>query len=182
MTALPAAYAWLVPLMAKPRMIVEALALYGTHETPGATDNPVIMAWAKEVGVAYTSDSETPWCGLFMAVVAKRAGKAVVDSPLWALNWAKFGAPSPEPSLGDVLVFKRHPTPQTVAGHVGLYVADDVTHFHVLGGNTADSVSITRIAKDRLVACRRPIWTTAQPYGVRPHRVAATGAVSTNEA
>jgi len=35
-------------------------------------------------------------------------------------------------------------------GHVGFYAGEDATHYHVLGGNQSDSISITRIRKTRL--------------------------------
>ncbi len=115
---LPSRYAWLAREPG-PKMIVEALKLFGTMEKPGAANNPTIVAWAKEVGgeVAdvYKADS-IPWCGLFMAVVAKRAGKEPPKHPLWALSWSAFGAKAPAPALGDVLVFVR-----SGGGHVGLY-------------------------------------------------------------
>jgi uncharacterized protein (TIGR02594 family) len=160
-------------------MIVEALKLFGTMEKPGAANNPTIVAWAQEVGgeVAdvYKADS-IPWCGLFMAVVAKRAGKEPPKHPLWALSWSVFGARSSAPALGDVLVFTR-----SGGGHVGLYVGEDASAFHVLGGNQSDSVCITRIAKARLYAARRPLYRV-EPANVRPIRLEATGALSLNEA
>jgi uncharacterized protein (TIGR02594 family) len=158
-------------------MLVEALALYGTLEAPGAKDNPVILAWAREVGLGknYSHDS-IPWCGLFMAVVAKRAGKPVVDSPLWALSWADFGKASPKAALGDVLTFKR-----SGGGHVGLYVGEDASAYHILGGNQSDSVSIARIARSRLYRARRPAYKV-QPDNVRKVLLAAGGALSRNEA
>lgn len=89
--ALPVAYAWLRDELG-PKMITEALKLFGTLEAPGARDNPTILAWAKEVGQGdvYVHDS-IAWCGLFMAVVAKRAGKPIPDKPLWALSWGEWG-------------------------------------------------------------------------------------------
>ncbi|BCM83732.1 hypothetical protein [Methylobacterium indicum] len=65
MGKLPAAYAWLAAETA-PRVLVEALALFETKETPGAASNPAILAWAKEVGVGrdYVNDG-IAWCGLF---------------------------------------------------------------------------------------------------------------------
>lgn len=177
MTPLPKAYAWLQAVDDKPRMVEQALALYGTLEAPGAADNPVILSWAAEVGVRgqYSHDS-IPWCGLFLALVAKRAGKDIPETPLWALSWAAWASPSPEAALGDVLVFKRQG-----GGHVGLYVGEDEEAFHVLGGNTADAVGITRISRARLVRARRPLYHV-QPAGVRPFHLAATGLLSTNEA
>ena len=82
---LPPAYAWLDTFAALPLMISHALALLGVIERPGAANNPVILGWAAELGTDfarhYCADA-TPWCGLFMAVVAKRAGKPVSASPL----------------------------------------------------------------------------------------------------
>lgn len=175
-SALPARYAWL-DKEPGPKMLVEALKLYGTLEAPGARDNPVILAWAAEVGLAKTySHDSIPWCGLFMAVVAKRAGKSIPDSPLWALSWAEFGAPAKTPMLGDVLTFKRNG-----GGHVALYVGEDAGAYHCLGGNQSDSVCITRIAKARLFRARRPIHSV-QPANVRKVILAARGELSTNEA
>jgi uncharacterized protein (TIGR02594 family) len=177
MSGLPALYAWLAREHG-PRMLVEALALYGTRESPGAANNPAIMAWAAECGIkGYTADS-IPWCGLGMAVAAKRAvwDHAPGGNPLWALNWAKWGAPADVPSLGDVLVFVR-----PSGGHVGLYVGEDTRAYHVLGANQGDAVSIVRIAKSRLRAARRAPWKVMQPGNVRPVQLAANGKVSQNE-
>jgi hypothetical protein len=75
-----------------PKMLKEALALFGTHEIVGKGDNQIILDWAKEVGLSkqYSND-DIPLCGLFIAVLAKRAGKALpTANPLWALNWGKL--------------------------------------------------------------------------------------------
>jgi len=178
MTRLPPAYRWLDEVRPLPRMVEAARQLYGTLEAPGPADNPVILEWAREAGLsmAYSSDA-VPWCGLFMALVARRAGKAAPAKPLWARSWSRFGIASPVAALGDVLVFAR----PKGGGHVGLYVGEDETAFHVLGGNQSDAVSITRIAKTRCIAVRRPIYRV-QPASVAPVHLAATGAISTNEA
>lgn len=175
--ALPAQYAWLSKETG-PKMLVEALKLFGTLEAPGARDNPVIIAWASEIGLAKTySHDSIPWCGLFMGVIAKRAGKDVVDSPLWALSWADFGKPAgSSPMLGDVLTFKRDG-----GGHVALYIGEDASAYHCLGGNQSDKVCITRIAKSRLYKARRPLYNV-QPSNVRKVVLASTGKLSTNEA
>ena len=185
MADLPRDYQWIDAIEDKPRLISEALALYGVTEAPGARDNPVIMAWAHEIGgdvaATYLHDA-TPWCGLFMAVIANRAGKPVPTNPLWALNWKNFGQSAGQASFGDVLVFTRQG-----GGHVGLYIGEDNGDtdrrpaYHVLGGNTADAVSIRPILKSRLYAARRPIWQTAQPKSVKPIVFGAAGALSTNE-
>lgn len=177
MTQLLPAYRWLHDVGPLPRMVVEALKLYGTIETPGQVNNATILAWAKETGLqrVYTADS-IPWCGLFMAVVAQRAGKALVSSPLWALSWSKFGIAGGQPRLGDILTFKRNG-----GGHVGLYIGEDSTCYHVLGGNQSDAVTITRIRKERLHAVRR-YYAVGMPASAKPYVLASTGTVSENEA
>ena len=173
---LPKAYQWLQQEPA-PRHLLKAVELYGTTETVGRMNNPVIMGWAKEVGLenVYTADS-IPWCGLYTAVVMHRANRPVVKDPLWALNWNKFGVQVSSPMLGDVLTFSRNG-----GGHVGIYVGEDATAFHVLGGNQGDKVSIVRIAKNRLSQARRPEYIS-QPVNIRKITLAASGSLSTNEA
>lgn len=177
---IPSKYAWLAQVNGLPKIIREGLALYDVTEKPGAVNEPQIIAWAQEIGgdvaQVYKADS-IPWCGLFAGVVCQRAGKQIPRNPLWALSWSAFGVPVDQPMLGDVLVFKRDG-----GGHVGFYVAEDATAYHVLGGNQGDRVSIARIAKSRLYAARRPVWAIAPPLGRLPYVVAFSGALSTNEA
>lgn len=178
-SALPPAYRWLAGLDPLPRMVREGLALLGIAEAPGSANAAPILAWAAELGGAVARDyraDATPWCGLFMAIVAERAGKPLPQSPLWALAWAQFGRPAARPALGDVLVFRRHG-----GGHVGLYLAEDETAFHVLGGNQGDRVSVARIARSRLLEARRPPYR-AMPASVAPCVVDEGGALSRDEA
>jgi len=177
---LPRPYRFLGTLDPLPRMVEEALKLFGTREQPGPGDNPVIMQWAKDLGdpsvrKVYTADA-VPWCGLFMAIVARRAGKAPVNGPLWALNWGRFGKEVGQPMLGDVLTFVR---PQ--GGHVALYVGESAASYHVLGGNQSDRVCFAEIAKTRLRAARRPDYAV-QPATVKPYILGSDGVLSTDEA
>ena len=116
---LPLSYQWLTQ-EPSPRHLLKALELYGITEVVGEKDNPVILEWAKELGLekVYTEDS-IPWCALFVSIIMKRAGREPVEKPLWALNWANFGVKVGKPMLGDILVFKRNG-----GGHVGIYVGD----------------------------------------------------------
>ncbi len=84
--ALPKDYAWLLKEGA-PKMLVEALKIYGIVEIPGKKSTQSIMDWAKEVNCAdvYTND-DIPWCGLFMWVVAKRAANNATCA-LNVLGW-----------------------------------------------------------------------------------------------
>lgn len=162
-----------------PPLIREAVKLLGTVETPGADNNPTIMAWAKELGGweqdYYKADS-IPWCGLFMAVVAKRAGRKPPKNWLAALSWAAFEAPVKQAALGDVLVFQRKG-----GGHVGVYVGEDTLHYYVLGGNQTDAVNVTKIPRARLYSIQRPEYQPT-PASVKPYTIGANSiAVSKTE-
>lgn len=177
MVALPKQYVWLRNEPG-PRLLTEGIKTFGTVEVPGPNDNPAILAWAKRVGLdkVYKDDS-TAWCGLWMAYTALQAGWDIPVNPLWARNWAEWGRAAQEHAmLGDILVFTRGN-----AGHVGVYVGEDSTTYHVLGGNQLDRVMIRRIAKNRLLAARRCPWRVNQPGNVRRVILAASGAISTNE-
>jgi hypothetical protein len=41
-------------------------------------------------------------------------------------------------------------------GHVAFYAGEDETHYHVLGGNQSQTVSVTRITKQRFIDSRWP--------------------------
>lgn len=179
MGKLPSKYAWLAKETG-PKTLVEALRHYGVIETPGGANNPEIMRWAKEVGAGgyYGADS-IPWCGLFHAVVTKRAGYAPAYDPLAAKNWANYGNPVPkgEEMLGDTLVFVR-----PGGNHVARYIGENATQFLCLGGNQSDKVSFAWIAKDRLTACRRDPFKIGQPANIRKIWLNDSGEPSTNEA
>lgn len=183
MIGIPAKYSFLSTVGVLPRTILHGLSLLGTNEVPGRGSSAVIEAWRDELNAARPGligdgfpDDSVPWCGLFAAIVAHRAGKVVPAQPLWARNWAKFGMAAPSAALGDVLVFVRDG-----GGHVAFYIAEDSNNYHVLGGNQSDSVTITRIGKDRCVARRRPEMKI-RPRSVQDYHVLASGAISTNEA
>lgn len=173
---LPEQFSWLRDETG-PKVLLAALSDYGIKEVPGAASNPQILGWAKELGLEkqYTNDG-IAWCALTVAHWVHQAGYEPVAQPLWALNWSSWGTAADKPSLGDVLVFRRK-TATGFAGHVGLYVGEDASHFYVLGGNQGDKVCIEPVLKTRLVAARRSPFRVAQPTNVRPIRFSATGAL-----
>ena len=156
---LPLKYAWLASEPA-PRLLLEALKLYGTREVPGPKHSPTILGWLKKLAFGWIKDDETPWCGTSLAYAATEAGVAVrhpeMPRAFWWLNW---GTPVTVPMLGDVLVF--------TISHVGLYVGEDATHYHVLGGNQGNEYNIVRFPKPWLKGARRTPWKSAQPLSVR---------------
>jgi uncharacterized protein (TIGR02594 family) len=164
-----------------PQILVKALELIGTKEIIGTIHSDVIMGWAKDLKIdkIYTSD-EIAWCGLFIAIVCKKAGVEAGITPkeaLWALNWNKFGTKQTNAMLGDILTFKRNG-----GGHVGIYVGEDKTCYHVLGGNQSNMVCITRIEKTRCAGIRRTAWRIAQPENVKEVLLTESGFISKNEA
>lgn len=160
-----------------PKVITEGMKYLNVSEIKGPASNEVIMKWATGLGLekVYTND-DIAWCGLFVAHVIKNTGRDPVKDPLWARNWVKFGVASPQPSLGDILVFARNG-----GGHVGFYVAEDKSAYHVLGGNQGNKVSIVRIEKNRLLQARRPLYNSI-PTTAKPYLVSAKGTLSTDEA
>lgn len=165
-----------------PQILVKALELIGTKEIIGHIHNDIIMSWARDLNIEkiYTAD-EIAWCGLFMAIVCQRANVATgitAKDALWALNWNKFGTKQKTAMLGDILTFKRNGG----GGHVGVYVGEDKTCYHVLGGNQSNMVCITRIEKIRCAGIRRTAWKVSQPESVRSIAVNSNGFISKNEA
>lgn len=184
MTKLPNQYAWLANEPG-PRMLMQAVALYGTVEFAGSKNNPIIMSWAEETGYekVYTHDS-IAWCGLGMAICAKRAGWDYHprNNALYALNWAYWGNEVPDKTkamLGDVGVWQRKG-----GGHVGQIIGYDTQGFyHVIGFNQDNQCSIKRKPIKGIVAVRRAPWRLSQPPNVRRIKLQAAGApISINEA
>lgn len=168
-TAIPLGMPWLI----------EAARLLGLKEVMGAGSNPVIMDWAHELHAAVPDDG-TPWCGLFVAhcITSALPNDSIPANFLGARQWRRFGMMC-SPQFGSVLVFWRE-TKASGKGHVGFYWAEDNTHYHVLGGNQSDSVSITRVAKNRFLEAR---WPASLPTQGITRTASESGALlSVNEA
>jgi uncharacterized protein (TIGR02594 family) len=159
----------------------EAKRLRGLDEIPGKRSNAKIMSWAADIGgwiKNYYTNDDIPWCGLFVAHCMMASGiKNTLKNPLSARAWAKFGVKC-EPCPGAVMVFSRKG-----GGHVGFYVSEDKTYYHILGGNQSNSVNVTKVSKKRFLAAR---WPKNYPtlYKRVKGRVVKKfdGKVSTNEA
>lgn len=155
-----------------------ANSLVGTKEYPGAPSNPKIMQWAAKVGrymgINYDGD-HVPWCGLFTAYCMVENGIIPPSIAVRASVWSTWGVPLSKPAFGAIMTFTRNG-----GGHVGFYVSEDDTTYHILGGNQSDAVNVMKIAKNRLSAIRwpsgRPLPTTGKVTAKRD------GKVSTNEA
>ncbi len=171
-----------------PAWLTTARALKGLLEAPGSTNNPVILAWPRQIAdrwpdmAAYTrlySDDSIPWCGLFVAYClstngirpAYDDGSSDTDRFLWAQAWADWGTPT-EPRLGAIMVFTREG-----GGHVAFYEHEDDDNYWVTGGNQGDSVSTIAVSKTQFTAAvwppgaeQLPTAGTITPAGGRSAR------------
>jgi uncharacterized protein (TIGR02594 family) len=157
----------------------EARRLLGTREAPGAANSSVIIGWARSIGgwiASFYRQDSIPWCGLFVNHCMSVGGQPTIQDGLGALNWSKYGKKLAIGVPGAILVFKREG-----GGHVGFYVSEDDTTYHVLGGNQSDAVTIARVAKNRIVAIRWP-GNAKLPADLRPVKKKFDGKISTNEA
>ena len=138
----------------------------GIVEIPGKKNNVDIMYMAKAMGAWYPND-ETAWCGLYIAYCLWLAGVKMKDMPgniLGARQWKDFGdaVDVGQETEGDILVFWRGKKNGSY-GHVGFYAGETKTAYRVLGGNQGNTVSYVWIAKERLLAIRRPKGSKAGP-------------------
>lgn len=153
-----------------------ALEQRGLHER---RDNAELSAWLRADGATLGDPAALPWCGDYVATAIGLAlpDETLPDNPYLARAWLGFGRECPV-LLGAVAVFWRG-SRNGWAGHVGFVAGEDADAIHVLGGNQSNAVTITRIARSRLLGCR---WPTTYP--MTGERVArdAEGALSVNEA
>ena len=162
--------------MSEPRWLRTARSHIGLREVPGPKSNSTIIGWLAKLGAWWREDS-TPWCGVFVAHCMQEAGLPYPTLYMRAKAWSDYGARLRPQFLapGAILVFGR-----AGGGHVGFYVGEDATHYHVLGGNQANAVNIMRLGKGRLLASR---WPRNEPVLGQPVHLKGGGTpVSENEA
>jgi len=101
---------------------------------------------------------------------ARKRTAAPPPARTWGANLA-----AAKLARGAVLVFEL-----AGGGHVGFYVGEDLTSYHVLGGNQGKRVSVMRLEKSR---CIRRRWLLGRPVIGKPVMMKAIGGVplSANE-
>ena len=154
-----------------------ALRKKGLHET---ANNAELRRFLRSDGPTLGDPARLPWCGDFVetCIAVTLPEAALPTNPYLARNWLSFGQ-AVQPCFGAVLVFWRGAL-QGTKGHVGFYYSEDDQHFHVLGGNQSNRVSIARLAKSRLLGARLPL--VDGPYPRQRVRGAGDFALTTNEA
>jgi uncharacterized protein (TIGR02594 family) len=159
--------------MTEPLWLKLARDNIGVREIPGPKHSTVILRWLERLG-SWIREDETPWCGTFVAAMLQEAGQPVITHYKRARAWAEYGARLQVQVLspGAIMVFWRG-SPTGPFGHVGFYVGEDATHYHILGGNQSNEVNIQRIARNRLLASR---WPRGVPVLAGPVRLSSKSA------
>ena len=101
--------------------------------------------------------SEIAWCGGFTGYCISKTlpTEPLPANPLGARNWMKFGR-EVEITYGAIAVFWRG-SRHGWQGHVGFVAGHDKSAVHCLGGNQSNTVSIARVAKNRVLGYRWPL-------------------------
>ncbi len=166
------------PVPGEPAWLTVARGQIGVHEIAGEKSHPAIMGWARAIGgwvKQYFVNDDIPWCGLFVGWALASRGLRTPGNLLGARAYEHWGKELDRGALGAILVFSRKG-----GGHVGFYVGEDRTAYHVLGGNQSDQVCVKRIAKARCTAIRWPDGALSRPG--EPVMLTEDGALSVNEA
>lgn len=162
--------------LSDPNWLNTARQYIGTTEIKGPKHNSIIVNWRKKLK-SWMLDDDNPWCGDFVAHCLQENGLPYPKNYFRALEWKDYGALLRNDRLapGAILVFQR-----PGGGHVGFYVGEDATHYHVLGGNQSNQVNIMRLEKNRLVTAR---WPDGRAVNGGPVRLSSSGVpLSSNEA
>lgn len=135
----------------------------GLEEISGKANNGFIQ-WAHSLcGLDHETPDEVPWCSSWLNALAWICGLPRSRSAA-ARSWLKVGQPvtPQEARRGDVVVFKRGPSPQPgpevtsgAPGHVAILDRFDDKFVWVVGGNQDNKVSRARYLTESVLGVRR---------------------------
>lgn len=150
----------------------ELLKVRGLHEVQNYT---ALVKWLRSDGNTLGDPRKFPWCGDAVATALKLALPNInlPGNPYWVRNFEDWGL-EVKPQYGAILVFERGR-----GGHIGFYMGETKDYYLVLGGNQGNSVTISRVAKNRCIGVRWPVG-----YAQNNKRIFVTGDkynVTTNE-
>lgn len=180
--ALPKEYQFL--RYEKMKHIAAAVELYGILEGVGQNNNEAILGWAKhlnpQIGSFYKEDS-MPWCAIYAGYCLKQAGHQIPAGydAMRALKYATIGDPVDpgHAKFGDIAIKEREG-----GGHVTFIIGEDDTHYHCLGGNQGDKVSIVRYPKGAFKYVRRVKYSAEDGSAVRIVHLDPAGQAAGGEA
>lgn len=127
----------------------------GTEEIVGNENNPEVLKYASEPGIAGITNDEIAWCSTFVNWVAWKSGLQF-SGKANARSWLSVGNKVTEPEPGDVVVFWRE-SPQSWKGHVGIFlgVSTDKKRVYCLGGNQGNRVSVSAYRYNTVLSFQR---------------------------
>lgn len=141
-------------------LISVAMTQLGTKEIVGGAHELEVLKYYKEIGHAWVSDDETPWCAAFMNWVCMMALVPMVEKSqrLRArgfLNWG-MTVNRDEAAQGDVVVLWRK-SRNSASGHVGILIgwSPDGDEVFLLGGNQSNQVKVAKYSAERILDIRR---------------------------
>ncbi len=136
----------------------------GVREISGNLHEARILQYAKESGMDYIDDDETPWCSVFVNWVCTKSNLPTSGKPN-ARSWVNVGTTTNQPKPGDVVVFWRESV-ESWKGHVAFYLghSPDMNKVFCLGGNQGNEVSVA--AYDAKKVLRYQVIEGLTPSGV----------------
>jgi uncharacterized protein (TIGR02594 family) len=140
----------------EPGWLSIARSYLGIKEIVGNKNNPTITKMFARVGHPEVKNDETAWCAAFVGSCLIEAGLNAPNS-LWALDYADYGHKLTTPLLGCIGVKRRYnPHGKVIGGHVFFIAAASKTWVWALGGNQNNSVSISAVPRESVIALRWP--------------------------
>jgi len=130
----------------------------GQIHGPNEDYKEAVEHYAKEAGVEWIDDEQTPWCSVFLNWCTKKVnlkGSAKIHIESWLLSgWPTF---SPEP--GDVVVFGKGYSGQGKE-HVGIFMgfSKDGKRVYCIGGNEGFQVSISAGLSENVLGYQRLVY------------------------
>lgn len=114
----------------------------GVKEIEGSEHENRIIEYARQSGMDFINDDETPWCSVFVNWVCVQLGLAR-SGKANARSWVNVGMTVEDPLPGDVVVFWRESV-HSWKGHVAFFLgySHDLTKVYCLGGNQNNQVSV----------------------------------------
>lgn len=138
-------------------IIIAGLKEWGVQGILGKVHNQRILEYFKKSGNEWVIDDETAWCAAFVNFILSEC-KVKGTQKLNARSFLDYGVKTKFPEVGDIVVFWRI-SKESVYGHVGFFIKENLSTISVLGGNHGNTVSIIDMPKKQFIEYRK-VWIT----------------------